>query len=138
MNVSASTTTRLDYEVNTFNESGDAVLHVGSFTTVEAARVGIETHAVAPPNSGTYGAAVLPSIVESWGIGGTVYVVHHNACPVPPGLFRVTRRRAGEYAVRADKSGFPLLEIERSQESEQWFVANGSASRLAGEFACVS
>ena len=52
--------------------------------------------------------------------------------------FRVTRRRAGEYAVRADKSGFPLLEIERSQESGRWFVAGVAGNRLAGEFACVT
>ena len=50
--------------------------------------------------------------------------------------FRVTRRRAGEYAVRADKSGYPLLEIERSQESGRWVVTGGASDRLAGEFAC--
>lgn len=61
-----------------------------------------------------------------------------QALPSARSGFRVTRRRAGEYAVRADKSGFPLLEIERSQESGQWFVAGGAGSRLAGEFACVT
>lgn len=58
--------------------------------------------------------------------------------PAPPGMFRITRRHAGEYAVRANKSGFPLLEIERSQESGGWFVACGNDARLAAAFACVT
>lgn len=64
------------YEVNTYDANGDAVLHVGNFDSILAARAGIAAHAGVVLDIDTYGTAVLPSIAESWTAAGTEYVVH--------------------------------------------------------------
>lgn len=67
------------FDVNTYNNAGDPVVHVGKFDSLEDARLGIANHAGITLNGRDYSPGTNPTIAESWMVRSVEYVIHQAA-----------------------------------------------------------